>query len=102
MIRLRRASAIAVLCVLASAATACADCAWVLWSNDHAKQWVLRGTHRDKQACFRQIEKEFDDHPATYRERADGNMLAKGSVSTYTFHCLPDTVDPRGPKAGPK
>jgi hypothetical protein len=31
MIRLRRASAIAALCVLASAATAHAECAWVLW-----------------------------------------------------------------------
>ena len=84
--------------LLAWTATASAECAWVLWSNDHAKQWLLRGTHRDKQACFRQIEKEFADHPATSRERADGNMRVQGSVATYTFHCLPDIVDPRGPK----
>ena len=98
MTRLRRAPVIAALSLLACAATASAECAWVLWSNDHMKQWVLRGTHKDKQACFRQIEKEFADHPATSRERADGNMRVQGSVSTYTFHCLPDTVDPRGPK----
>ena len=96
--RLRRAYVIATLSLLVSAATAYAECAWVLWSSDQAKQWVLRGTHKDKQACFRQIEKEFADHPATSRERADGNMRVQGSVSTYTFHCLPDTVDPRGAK----
>jgi hypothetical protein len=33
MMRLRRASAIAALCVLASAATASAECAWVLWAS---------------------------------------------------------------------
>jgi len=98
MTRLRWATVIGALSLLASAATASAECAWVLWSNDHAKQWILRGTHKDKQACFRQIEKEFADHPATSRERADGNMLIQGSVATYTFHCLPDSIDPRGPK----
>jgi hypothetical protein len=98
MMRLRRASVIVAFSLLTSAATAYAECAGVLWSNDHTRQWVLRGTHKDKQACFRQIEKEFADHPATYRERADGNMRVQGSVATYTFHCLPDTVDPRGPK----
>ena len=96
MMRLRRASVIATLFLLASAATASAECAWVLWSNDHAKQWILRGTHKDKQACFRQIEKEFADHPATDREHADGSMLVQGSVSTYTFHCLPDSMDAGG------
>ncbi len=34
MMRLRRASAIAALCVLASAATATAECAWVLWADN--------------------------------------------------------------------
>src|SRR5213594_4345314 len=31
MTRLRRASATVALCLLASAMTACAECAWVLW-----------------------------------------------------------------------
>jgi hypothetical protein len=31
MMRLRRVSAITALCVLTSAATASAECAWVLW-----------------------------------------------------------------------
>jgi hypothetical protein len=47
MTRLRRASVIATLILFASFAMASAECAWVLWSNDHMKQWVLRGTHKD-------------------------------------------------------
>jgi hypothetical protein len=82
--------------ILTSAATARAECAWVLWSSDFGKHWVIHGTHKDKHACFAQIEKEFADHPPSDRERADGNMHVQGSVSVYTFHCVPDTVDPRG------
>jgi len=38
MMRLRTASALATLSLLTWAATASAECAWVLWSNDHMKQ----------------------------------------------------------------
>jgi hypothetical protein len=34
MMRLRRASAIVVLSLVAAAATASAECAWVLWQQD--------------------------------------------------------------------
>ena len=99
MIRLaRRALLVATVSLLTSAATTYAECAWVLWSSDHGQHWVIHGTHRDKRACFKQIEREFADHHATETERADGNMHVQGSVAMYTFHCLPDTVDPRGPK----
>jgi hypothetical protein len=43
MMRLRRASAIVALCLLASAATAYAECAWILWQERPAlsKQFDL-------------------------------------------------------------
>jgi hypothetical protein len=44
MIRLRQASMIAVLSLLTSAATASAECAWVLWSNFFMEK--IRGTVR--------------------------------------------------------
>ena len=57
MMRLRWASVIATLSLLAWAATASAECAWVLWSNDHAKQWLLRGTHRISRRAFDRLRK---------------------------------------------
>jgi hypothetical protein len=39
MTQLRRASAIGALCVLASVATAHAECAWVLWIESGTGSW---------------------------------------------------------------
>ena len=67
----------------------------MLWSTHLGASWVIHGTHKDKQECINQYAQEFGNHPVTDRERADGNMR----VRDYVFHCLPDTVDPRGAKS---
>ncbi len=84
MMRLRRASAIAALCVLASAATACAECAWVLW---WAKGSGEAGSHLD-----------WEPQSAYTSEEACKKGLTGGSqlFRDYAFRCLPDSVDPRG------
>ena len=97
MRRLRRASLLLALSLLASAATAYAECAWVLWASRVAQDWVIHGTYQSRGECLKRLEREFADHPLTASERANANVRLNVAGS-IVYHCLPDTVDPRGPK----
>jgi hypothetical protein len=75
MMRLRRASVIATLSLLAWAATASAECAWVMWFTTEAtgqRVWTPMAGYASAADCYKALERE-----------------------RYAF---PDTVDPRGPK----
>ena len=84
MMRLRRASTFAALCVLAAAAPARAECAWVLW-------WVKgsgeAGSHLDWEP-----QSAYTGEEACKKGLTGGRQLFRD----YAFRCLPDTVDPRG------
>ena len=81
---------IAVLLLLASAGTASAECAWVLWQLD---QTPIEG---------RSDRVRLDWHPAgaTGTEATCDAWLkrsvAENTVKYRVFRCLPDTLDPRG------
>lgn len=102
MIRLRRASAIVALCVLASAATAHARCAWLVWFKGHPPsqdprsvltRWTLTEyTYETKRECDERAHRETRDWVALMQS-------APGTFMTGSYVCYPDTVDPRGPKA---
>ena len=51
MMRLRRASVIAALILLTSAATSYAECAWVLWFNPEANIHVVESAHASVMEC---------------------------------------------------
>jgi hypothetical protein len=91
MKQLRRASVIVALPLFTSAATADAECAWVLWS-----QVVLRQTGQILAFPMR----SFDTRQACERElfAAAKQREAENPESRIGFVCVPDTVDPRGPK----
>ncbi len=126
----RSASLLAVFCVLTSAATASAECAWVLWNDearlDYATQaesrlWhPIAGTVR-KTECEARLRQEIDRvaHPDNRPKgallkvlgdavqvvvfRSDKPDQQAAGIQTFRYVCLPDSVDPRGPKGpGPR
>jgi hypothetical protein len=81
--------------VLASVGTASAECAWVLWGMPYPVKEVTflpvdAFTTRDE--CMR----EKDSRSAAIKAALKEGRSPGFGVSA----CLPDTVDPRGPKGG--
>ena len=126
----RSASLLAVFCVLTSAATVSAECAWVLWNDearlDYATQSESRFWHPiagagKKTDCEARLRQEIDRvaHPDNRPKgallkvlgdavqvvlfRSDKPNEKAAGVQTFRYVCLPDSVDPRGPKGqGPR
>ena len=109
MMRLgRRASLLIALSLLASAATAYAECAWVLWDGQlsnvpgHDMLWSINGTYSTAKDCngdlatLLVVKKKGGDEVSDLQ--AGTALYRRGETRGY-LHCLPDTVDPRGPKA---
>jgi hypothetical protein len=115
MIRLRRASATVGLCLLASAMTACAERAWVLWeiSSPTPKHPERTYTKVDaevtNEACKQRAETAIQRRTLEAKRygwtvtRGDANRVNFTKVADpnsffVDFQCWPDTVDPREPK----
>jgi len=93
--------------LLTSAATAEVECAWVLWEQINAATWSLKDRFSDADSCKREllsgIRKSASRYPGSEDSGGNTAVIAKGSGRlTLTFACLPDTVDPRGPKGAPR
>jgi hypothetical protein len=99
IVRLRRAWVIVSLALLLSAATAYAQSTYLLWSHftlPAGEHWQVHYAFESKKECKSAA-------TAVLMEAARrGNTVVDDHVATPSGDlapvCLPDTVDPRGPK----
>ena len=122
----RRASLLGALSLLAWTATASAECAWVAWqewtiigkSAAPFSEWTIIQAASSEKRCAEAADEQVKARAAFWRApeptppgqnpqftrqvEVSPNHVAvtdsTGYVNTYRFLCLPDTVDPRGPK----
>jgi len=90
-IRWPSALAVTLFTLLAVATSAAAECAWVLWGAERpheatsdARAWWVLAAYPTRQEC----------------EGRRGFLQRQRTSDRSSYECLPDTVDPRGPKGG--
>jgi hypothetical protein len=93
MMWLARWALLVALSLLTSAATAYAECAWVLWTQAVDPRtrvtqgdWHPAAGYNSRQEC------------TLAAEQLSRNLMSSSPTSAASTACLPDTVDPRGPK----
>jgi hypothetical protein len=102
MMRLgRRATLLVTLSLLASAATASAECAWVLWEEEQmtpiVSQWTVVHPHISADACSAVKAHYLRSLAREDGARIEGNIVKfNDREQRFRVLCLPDTVDPRG------
>jgi hypothetical protein len=102
MIMMTARIAFVVLGLLACATSATAQDKWTLWMMGASSPWDPVGTFSTRELCMEALHQQAqaveklglkvtEDVPA-------GSFLATGADQDVRGQCLPDTMDPRGPK----
>jgi hypothetical protein len=92
MMKFARSAPLVVVLLLASLGTSSAECAWVLWSRDS----LLSGA--EAWGVISAFSREDGGKAECERSKEGGTKRTREGASAVRLVCLPDTVDPRGPK----
>jgi hypothetical protein len=98
------------LVLLLSAATAHAECSWVLWvqvsegEGEETKKlwpWEIIQAIGGRQECDQIVQAKVNQPSNVLKKRVPNVAGVKTDKGTDLYHylCLPDTIDPRWPKA---
>jgi hypothetical protein len=104
MMQLGRRALLVVVLLLVAVGSADAECAWVLWVQDFpGVGWRPTGGFPVATDCLRSLLESVANaypEPRYHGARASDSMLAifEGTDLRRLIQCLPDTIDPRGPK----
>ncbi len=107
--------AVVALCCLLTAKSASAECAWVLWEQlagiSGTEHWVIaaRSSEQECRALVRPAVQRRADiagkvgpsgKKPNVTVEADSRVVLQSEsvVLSWAYTCLPDAVDPRGPK----
>jgi hypothetical protein len=98
-----------VLAGLTLTSAAGAGCAWVLWDGALPRvpgadtDWSIRGTYANSKQCnvaLGDVVQVMKQRGTEVTAPLDGTSLYKKLDGERGYlHCVPDTVDPRGPRA---
>ena len=100
---------VALLLLIVGTGTAFAECAWVVWAYSLEKSTgeiysveLARATKQECDQAVRAYVAVLKSDGFTVRGGEPGipELTAQKGTLRVKYFCLPDTVDPRGPKGG--
>lgn len=93
-----RAVGLALLLAAWSAMAGADECAWILWKEQPTDtgQWDVVRAYTSRSECVNSTEAQWSRTPPDPSRRL--RDFRTGRLEPTRYECLPDTVDPRGPK----